>query len=119
MKVKFLVVIVLQLSFQTSYSADSVEKNNRAVNPPLVDANKTDCEVELLFKPTPIPGQSQHAYLVVDRGDGEKTEIRGGPQRYAGLEDQPSGNPFQCVTEHKFGVVVPYIGKHGELGFDD
>jgi hypothetical protein len=106
---------------QTVLSAETVAGNNKASNPPLLDANSDQCGVDLIFTPSPIP-QKQHAYLVITRPDGTKTELRGGPQRGpdsgSGSSDQPPGNPFNCSTQHKLGVVVPYIGKHGLLGTD-
>jgi hypothetical protein len=111
------------LASQSSLSAETVVGNNKATNPPLVDASKTTCGIELMFKPVPFLPQKQHAYLIITRPDGTKTEVRGGPQYSVvdggtGSSEQPPGNPFSCSTTHKIGVVVPYIGKHGLLGKD-
>lgn len=107
---------------QAGSSAETVAGNNKAANPPLLDAKSDRCGVDLVFTPSPIP-QKQHAYLVVTGPNGTKTEVRGGPQRGpdsgSGSSNQPPGNPFNCTTPHKLGVVVPYIGKHGLLGKDD
>jgi hypothetical protein len=99
----------------------SVEASNLAATPPLVPDENEACTVTLLFKPVLL--RSQHSYLVITRPDGTKTEVRGGPSKI-GREDrfaihQPSGNPFKCKTNDRYGVVAPYVGLHGLLGQDE
>lgn len=122
MKSVWLVVVAGVASYTASgLAADTVAGHNMAARPPYVDGNKETCGVELLFKPA--VREDQHAYIIITRPDGKKTEVRGGPSRgggsnSAGSGDQPSGNPFKCTTSHNWGVVVPYIGQHGLLGKD-
>jgi hypothetical protein len=106
----------------------SVSEENRAADPPLLKSQSGSCKVTLMFKGA--VGDDQHGFLVVTRPDGTKTEIRGGPSlggsgsdRSSGSDQsssgaQPSGNPFQCKNSENWGVVVPYIGRHGALGKD-
>jgi hypothetical protein len=99
--------------------ADLVADSNKAVNPPAFDDSSNKCVIELRFKPTPLPGQTKHAFLVISESDGKQTEVRGGPQKESvsdASSKNASGNPFACDTDHKFGAVVPYIGRHGKLG---
>ena len=118
---EWLLSIVLGSLALPCLADDTVAKENMAVNPPLVDANGANCAISLQFKA--VAANDNHGYLVVTRPDGSKTEIRGGPSKGGGIGtgssgDQPSGNPFECSTSHNWGVVVPYIGKHGLLGKD-
>lgn len=99
----------------------TVAASNYAQQPPLIAGNSVNCSVKLYFKPVPFPrDDSQHAYLVITGPDGAQIEVRGGPSKGGPSKqaDQPSGNPFQCNVAHPWGVVVPYIGKHGLLGKD-
>ena len=116
-------LLSLALGFLTipCVAEETVAKQNKAANPPLVDANSRRCAVSLQF--TAVLNSDNHAFLVVTRPDGSKTEIRGGPSKGGSVSggssgNQPSGNPFACTTTHNWGVVVPYIGRHGLLGKD-
>jgi hypothetical protein len=109
-------------------AAGTVADNNLAANPPLYRSSDTTCTATFQLKPAGI--QDHHGYVVVTGPDGKILELRGGPSRggsggtsVPGLDtsssgDQPSGNPFNCVTSHQWGVVVPYVGRHGKLGTD-
>jgi hypothetical protein len=123
------VFLVLFVSTAFGAAAGSVASNNMAANPPLYPSVDTGCAAKLELKPAGI--SDQHGYVVVTGPDGKMLELRGGPSRGGssnvsapGLDtsssgDQPSGNPFGCTTSHPWGVVVPYVGKHGKLGTDD
>ena len=109
---------VIMLQCGIAHSNDIIISNNNAASPPAPDITKNDCTVELGFKKVVVE-QLLHAYLVSTDGNGRKTEIRSGPQNVDGSSTAISGNPFNCKNEdHKFGAIVPYIGKHGLLGKD-
>lgn len=110
--------------------AGPIEDANLAANPPMYAAGATACTAEFLLKPVSLVSDN-HGYVVISGPDGEKLELRGGPSKFdssvglsipglisSGSGDQPTGNPFNCTTTHKLGVVVPYVGKHGLLGSD-
>lgn len=96
-------------------AADIVSDNNKSADPPLFSSSETGCTAELLFKavydwPPPF-GDDNHGYVVVAGEDGRELELRGGTEKRG-----PGGNPFSCPdTGHDWGVVAPYVGKHGKL----
>lgn len=106
--------------------ADTVSQNNLAANPPLFSSSASTCSAEFQLKPAGV--KDGHGFVVVTGPDGQKLELRGGPSKggsdgisvpgSSGSGDQPSGNPFACATSHEWGVVVPYVGRHGKLGND-
>ena len=117
--------IMALLLLSVAAAAGPVADNNKAASPPLFPASATACTAEFLLKPAGI--DDQHGFVIVTGPDGAKLELRGGPSKggsggvsVPGLDpsssgDQPSGNPFNCSTSHNWGVVVPYVGKHGKL----
>ncbi|TFY99251.1 hypothetical protein EZ313_22055 [Ramlibacter henchirensis] len=100
----------------------TIEEVNQATSPPLIVGSSQACNTTLAFKPAIAEGfDDMHAFLVISRPDGSKTEVRGGPsQKGSGTSSEagPVGNPFACPVATKWGVVVPYIGPHGKLGTD-
>lgn len=107
-------LLVLGLIWGATALADVVSGNNKSADPPLFPASSTSCSADLLFKAVDLPwpiDDDNHSYVVVTSSDGSMLELRGGTEKRG-----PSGNPFLCAdTGHEWGVVVPYIGKHGRL----
>lgn len=109
-------------------SADPVAENNKAANPPLFPNGSNACTAQFKLKPAGI--KDHHGFVVVHGPNDVVLELRGGPSKGGGLSivpgsmspasgPQPPGNPFNCSTSHQWGVVVPYIGKHGRLAISD
>lgn len=108
--------------------AQSVAQNNLAANPPKISSSSGACSATFNLKSAGIG--DVHAFVVVSLPSGSLLELRGGPSIGGGGSisapgsipgssgPQPSGNPFNCTTSHKWGVVVPYVGPHGKLGTD-
>lgn len=104
--------------------AETVAEANKAANPPMFSGTPANCKAEFKLKPAGI--KDNHAFVVVT-GPSGPLELRGGPSKGGsgnssvpglaspGMGTQPSGNPFNCTTTHEWGVVVPYVGKHGQL----
>lgn len=122
-------VLAIAIGLAGSAQADPVAEANLAANPPMYPAEATACTAEFLLRPVIL--SDHHGYVVITGPDGKKLELRGGPSRFdssvglsipglvsSGSGEQPPGNPFDCTTSHKLGVVVPYVGKHGRLGTD-
>lgn len=95
-------------------TADVVADNNKSKSPPFYPNNQAQCTAELLFKPVNLPwpvADDTHSYIVVTGENGTQLELRGGTEKRG-----PAGNPFGCAdTGHDWGVVVPYMGKHGKI----
>lgn len=111
--------------FMPPASAASVEEENKAANPPLFPNSATSCQASFKLKPAFVG--DHHGFVVIKGPDGKLLELRGGPSNGGSgasvpgapsSGDQPPGNPFNCTTPHQWGVVVPYVGKHGNLGTD-
>ncbi len=108
--------------------AASISESNKILTLPTFKDSDTKCSATLLFKP--VTNNDQHGFVVVKGPDGKELELRGGPSKGGGTSawvpgrisqasgDQPTGNPFNCSTSHKWGVIVPYVGPHGLLGKD-
>lgn len=112
-----------------SASAETVAENNMAASPPLYPGEVTGCTAEFKLKPAGV--SDHHGFVVIAGPDGKLLELRGGPSAGGsdgssaptlvppGSGEQPAGNPFSCETSHNWGVVVPYVGTHGNLGADE
>jgi hypothetical protein len=122
-------VLAIAIGLAGIARAGPVAEANLAANPPMYPTDETACTAEFFLKPVLL--NDNHGYVVVTGPDGKKLELRGGPSRFdssvglaipglisLGSGEQPPGNPFNCTTSHKLGVVVPYVGKHGKLATD-
>ncbi len=108
MRSLFLVATLLIWNSTTIF-ADPITDNNKVLAPPLYAEGDRNCTAELLFKP--LANIENHAYVVVTGPNGSQLELRGGPEKGG-----PTGNPQSCAaTNHPWGAVVAYIGKHGLL----
>ncbi|WP_134500723.1 hypothetical protein [Microvirga pakistanensis] len=119
-------LFILSTGAVTTTRAETVAENNKAANPPLFSESTTTCTAQFKLKPAGI--KDHHGFVVVTGPNNAQLEIRGGPSKggsgdssvpgstSSGSGLQPSGNPFNCASSHEWGVVVPYVGKHGRLG---
>lgn len=128
-RVVFCAALEIAIGLTGFAQAGPVAEANLAANPPMYPSNETACTAEFFLKPVLL--NDNHGYVVVTGPDGNKLELRGGPSKFdssvglaipglvsSGSGEQPPGNPFNCTTNHKLGVVVPYVGKHGKLATD-